>query len=75
MQKVLKKLSLNFKNIFIKYGIIRAKLGKKLEDLEINQSLRWNEREKPRPTVENDPGSWTSLKVRPLTMSYIFTFK
>ena len=34
------------------------KLDVKLEDLEINQSLRWNEREKPRPTVENDPGSW-----------------
>ena len=44
MQKVLKKLSLNFKNIFIKYGIIRAKLGKKLEDLEINQSLRYDKR-------------------------------
>jgi len=27
--------------------------------LEINQGLEWYEREKPRPTVENDPGSWT----------------
>ena len=38
--------------------ILWDKLGNKLEDLEINQSLRWNEREKPRPTVENDTGSW-----------------
>ena len=40
MQKVLKKLSLNFKNIFIKYGIMCSKLGKKLEDLEIKQDFR-----------------------------------
>jgi hypothetical protein len=31
----------------------------KLEILEIDHSFRWYEQEKPRPTVENDSGSWT----------------
>ena len=47
----------------------------KLEHLEINHSLRYDEREKPRPTVENDPGSWTLLtrsEVAHLTFKKIY---
>jgi hypothetical protein len=36
-----------------------VKLDTKLDHLEIKQDLVRYEREKPRPTVENDPGSWT----------------
>ena len=35
------------------------KLEPGLERVEIKQDLVRYEREKPRPTVENDPGSWT----------------
>ena len=39
--------------------LICIKLDTKLDHLEIKQDLVRYEREKPRPTVENDPGSWT----------------
>jgi len=50
-QSLLKKL--------MKLILIECKLDRRLDHLEINQGLEWYEREKPRPTVENDPGSWT----------------
>jgi hypothetical protein len=34
-------------------------LDHKLDHLEINQVLKWYEREKLKPTVENHSGSWT----------------
>jgi hypothetical protein len=46
----------------------------KLEHLEINHSLRYDEREKPRPTVENHSGSrplFTELEVTHLTFKKI----
>jgi hypothetical protein len=43
----------------MKLILIECKLDRRLDHLEINQGLEWYEREKPRPTVENDPGSWT----------------
>jgi hypothetical protein len=39
--------------------LICIKLDTKLDHLEIKQDLVRYEREKPRPTVENDTGSWT----------------
>ena len=40
------------------YRILYDKLDRRLDHLEINQGLKWYEREKPRPTVEKDPGRW-----------------
>ena len=56
------------------FKLFYVKLDTELDILEINHSLRYDEREKPRPTVENHSGSrplFTELEVTHLTFKKI----